>query len=264
MRRKTETVTKMSKCPKSLLLSCLMILALLSACGSGQQMKGDLSGNSEISFPKQPVEEVHPGKDLAQTEVPNLEPDVSTGGKGGSHAEMPLPSETDGQVQEMSPSENKMTPSTDEPAVPSLQETPDIAPESAPEDLTEENTENEKENTAMKMNIQVGASTFTATLEDNAAVDALVEMMKDGPLSIRMSDYGGFEKVGALGTSLPASNSQITTQTGDIVLYQGNQIVVFYGTNSWNYTYLGKIDDLTGWAEALGDGDVSVMFSLGG
>lgn len=116
----------------------------------------------------------------------------------------------------------------------------------------------------MKMNIQVGASTFTATLEDNAAVDALVEMMKDGPLSIRMSDYGGFEKVGALGTSLPASNSQITTQTGDIVLYQGNQIVVFYGTNSWNYTYLGKIDDLIGWAEALGDGDVSVMFSLGG
>lgn len=99
----------------------------------------------------------------------------------------------------------------------------------------------------MKMNVQVGASTFTATLEDNAAVDALVEMMENGPVTIQMSDYAGFEKVGALGASLPASNSQTTTQAGDIVLYQGNQIVLFYGSNSWSYTRLGKIDDLTGW-----------------
>ena len=79
-----------------------------------------------------------------------------------------------------------------------------------------------------------------------------------------MSDYAGFEKVGALGTSLPTNNSQTTTQAGDIVLYQGNQIVLFYGSNSWSYTRLGKIDDLTGWSEVLGSGDVSVTFSLGG
>ena len=116
----------------------------------------------------------------------------------------------------------------------------------------------------MKMTVQVGESTFTATLEDNAAVDALAGMMENGPVTIRMSDYAGFEKVGALGTSLPTSNSQTTTQAGDIVLYQGNQIVLFYGSNSWSYTRLGKIDDLTGWSEALGSGDVSVTFSLGG
>ena len=116
----------------------------------------------------------------------------------------------------------------------------------------------------MTMTVQVEESTFTATLEDNAAVDALVEMMKQGPVTIQMRDYGGFEKVGALGTSLPASNSQITTQAGDIVLYQGNQIVMFYGSNSWSYTRLGTIDDLTSWTEALGSGDVSVTFSLGG
>lgn len=114
----------------------------------------------------------------------------------------------------------------------------------------------------MKMNVQVGASTFIATLEDNAAVDTLVEMMKNGPLTIRMSDYAGFEKVGTLGASLPTSNIQTTTQAGDIVLYQGNQMVLFYGSNSWSYTRLGKIDDLTGWAEALGGGNVSVTFSL--
>ena len=115
----------------------------------------------------------------------------------------------------------------------------------------------------MKMNVHIGAHTFTATLEDNAAVDALVEMMESGPLTLQMSEYAGFEKVGELGADLPASNSQTTAQAGDIVLYQGSQIVIFYGSNSWSYTRLGKIDDLTGWTDALGSGDVSVTFSLG-
>ena len=113
------------------------------------------------------------------------------------------------------------------------------------------------------MIVQIGDSNFTATLETNAAVDALRELLESGPLVIQMSDYAGFEKVGPLGTSLPASNSQTTTQARDIVLYQGNQIVLFYETNSWSYTRLGRIDDLTGWAEALGSGDVTVTFSLG-
>ena len=107
----------------------------------------------------------------------------------------------------------------------------------------------------MNMIVQVGGSTFTATLEENAAVNALVEMMERGPVTIQMSDYSGFEKVGPLGTSLPTSNSQTTTHAGDIVLYQGNQIVIFYGSNSWSYTRLGRIDDLTGckklWAVEL-------------
>ena len=120
-----------------------------------------------------------------------------------------------------------------------------------------------EEISAMNMMVQVGGSTFTATLEENTAVDALVEMMEQEPVTIQMSDYSGFEKVGPLGTSLPASNQQTTTQAGDIVLYQGNQIVMFYGSNSWSYTRLGHIDDLTGWGEALGSGgDVTVTFSL--
>ncbi len=114
----------------------------------------------------------------------------------------------------------------------------------------------------MKMNVQVGDSVFTATLERNSAVDALVDMMQQAPVTIRMSDYAGFEKVGSLGTSLPASNRQTTTQSGDIVLYQGNQIVIFYGSNAWSYTRLAKIDDLAGWEEALGSGDVTVTLSL--
>lgn len=115
----------------------------------------------------------------------------------------------------------------------------------------------------MKMNVQVGDYTFTASLENNAAVDALIEMLESGSVTIEMSDYSGFEKVGALGANLPTSNSQMTTQAGDIVLYQGNQIVIFYGSNSWSYTRLGRIDDLTGLEEALGDGNVTVTFLLG-
>lgn len=121
---------------------------------------------------------------------------------------------------------------------------------------------NTEENTVTNMSVQVGDVVFSAILEENEAVSALVEMMRESPVVIQMSDYSGFEKVGSLGTSFPASNSQTTTRAGDIVLYNGNQIVIFYGSNSWSYTRLGHIDDLTGWEEALGRGDVTVIFSL--
>ena len=119
-----------------------------------------------------------------------------------------------------------------------------------------------EEDEPVKMEVTVGETGFTATLADNEAVDALVEMMESGPVVLQMRDYAGFEKVGPLGKSLPASNRQMTTQAGDIVLYQGDQIVMFYGTNSWSYTRIGHIDDLTGWEDALGDGDVTVTFSM--
>lgn len=114
----------------------------------------------------------------------------------------------------------------------------------------------------MKLKVEVNGVAFSATLEESAAVDALMELMREDPLTIEMSDYSGFEKVGSLGESLPASDSQTTTHEGDIVLYNGSQIVIFYGSNSWSYTRLGHIDDLTGWEEALGSGDATATFSL--
>lgn len=140
----------------------------------------------------------------------------------------------------------------------SVQETERNETDTAETDIQDNMEENKVEN----MNVQVGDVVFSATLEKNEAVSALVEMMRESPVVIQMSDYSGFEKVGSLGTSLPASNSQTTTHAGDIVLYNGNQIVIFYGSNSWSYTRLGHVDDLTGWEEALGSGDVTVTFSL--
>ena len=232
------------------LLCCLLSLTLLSGCGSGQQ-----------------AGEAYPGEDPIQTEGPELGPADDNKSETESIPTVPQsPSISAGQAESTIQQESETT-TPDAESAPPVSETPSGAlelPEPPPGNTAVDNTGNEEESSEMKMNVQVGASTFTATLEDNAAVDALVEMMENGPVTIQMSDYAGFEKVGALGTSLPTSNRQTTTQAGDIVLYQGSQIVLFYGSNSWSYTRLGKIDDLTGWAEALGSGDVSVTFSLGG
>ena len=133
------------------------------------------------------------------------------------------------------------------------------------DNIAETKTENDEEigeQTDMKMNVQVGDYTFTATLENNTAVDELVEMMKEGAVTINMRDYSGFEKVGSLGRSLTANDEQTTTASGDIVLYNGNNIVMFYGSNSWSYTRIGKIDDLTDWKKALGSGSITAIFTL--
>ena len=114
-----------------------------------------------------------------------------------------------------------------------------------------------------QMNVNVNGRNFTVILEDNQAVKELIDLMRISPVVIQMNDYAGFEKVGALGRNLTTSNTQTTTNAGDIVLYSGNQIVMFYGSNSWSYTRIGHISDLTGWQEALGSGDVTATFSMG-
>lgn len=96
---------------------------------------------------------------------------------------------------------------------------------------------------AEKIQIRIGDSTLTAVLEDNESAEALKRLMADGPLTIPASNYGGFEKVCSLGTVLPSNDSQTTTRAGDICLYNSNQIVIFYGSNSWAYTRIGKISD---------------------
>ena len=115
-----------------------------------------------------------------------------------------------------------------------------------------------------KVLLKVGGNTMTATLADNEATRELTKLLEQCDIIIRMSDYGGFEKVGALPQSFPTSNTQITTEPGDIMLYQGNQMVIFYGSNSWSYTRLGKIDGATtsNLRQFLGNGDIALTLSL--
>ncbi len=108
-----------------------------------------------------------------------------------------------------------------------------------------------------RIELCVNEQVFEIALEDNRAVDELVAWLEEELVTIAASDFAGFEKVGSLGRSLSRSDRQMTTESGDIVLYNGNQIVIFYGSNSWSYTKLGKIVNLDGWSEALGYGDVT-------
>ena len=113
-----------------------------------------------------------------------------------------------------------------------------------------------------QMQIQIGSSTFTAELASTRAAEELAEMLAAAPMTITMTDYGSFEKVGELGTQLTADNTQITTQPGDIMLYNGSNIVMFYGSNTWAYTPLGTVTDLSGWTQALGSGSITAVLSL--
>ena len=94
------------------------------------------------------------------------------------------------------------------------------------------------------MQMMIGETPVTVAWENNASVEALKTLAEEG-LRIDMSMYGGFEQVGSIGQSLPRDDQQTTTASGDIVLYSGNQMVVFYGNNSWAYTRLGHITDQT-------------------
>ena len=111
----------------------------------------------------------------------------------------------------------------------------------------------------MSMQMQINGVPVTVAWEDNESVTALQELAAGG-LTIQMSMYGGFEQVGPIGQRLPSNDTQMSTSSGDIVLYSGNQLVVFYGSNSWAYTRLGKIIDQTPdqMEELLGNGDVEI------
>ncbi|MCH5155326.1 MAG: InlB B-repeat-containing protein [Clostridiales bacterium] len=128
---------------------------------------------------------------------------------------------------------------------------------------SDESLENEEITT---MFITINGNKLAVKLEKNSSVDALVELLKHGDMVYTADDYGNFEKVGSLGHSLPTNNSNITASAGDVILYSGNQIVLFYGSNSWSYTRLGKIEGYTAsqLRELLGAGKgaMSVTLSL--
>ena len=117
-----------------------------------------------------------------------------------------------------------------------------------------------------KLYITIDGKTLSVELVDNAATQTLVTALQEGDITYEAHDYGGFEKVGALGRSLPTNDTQTTTQAGDIILYSGNQIVLFYGSNSWSYTRLGRMEyssqaELESFLKA-GQGNVTVKLSL--
>jgi diketogulonate reductase-like aldo/keto reductase len=124
--------------------------------------------------------------------------------------------------------------------------------------------ESERETLDMsRLKLMIGENEVPVVWEENESTAALFEKAEDHPVTVDMAMYGGFEQVGPLGFDLPANDEQTTTSPGDIVLYSGNQIVVFYGSNSWAYTRLGRVDlDPQAMMDLLGGGDVTLDISV--
>ena len=112
--------------------------------------------------------------------------------------------------------------------------------------------------------VQINEDIFDVELENNSAAQELIKELEKGNITVNATEYGGFEKVGELGFSLPTSDENINTEPGDIVLYQGDKVSLFYGSHSWSYTKLGKIDNISSneLKEVLGQGNVTLVFSL--
>ena len=114
--------------------------------------------------------------------------------------------------------------------------------------------------------LTIGGVTKSATLVSNSSTDALLAQLKKGDITYEAHDYGDFEKVGSLGYTFPENNAQITTEPGDLILYQGSNLCIYYDTNSWNFTRIGKLDnmsqnDIKTWVKA-GGGNVTVNLSI--
>lgn len=129
---------------------------------------------------------------------------------------------------------------------------------------SETQPDDEKEETEYMMNIQIGENLLTATLVRSSSTEALLETLSNGPITINMRDYANMEKVGTLPVDLPRNDEPINTDACDLILYQGNSFVIYYDTNSWSLTRLGRIDNITKseLKSILGTGDVTVTLSL--
>lgn len=116
----------------------------------------------------------------------------------------------------------------------------------------------------VKLKIHVNDTTFTATLEENSSAKAFAEFLAQGDMTLDMHDYGSFEKVADLPRSFPRNDKQIDTDAGDIILYQGNSITIYYDKNSWNFTRLARIDNVNKkrLQQILGKGNVKAIFSV--
>ena len=169
----------------------------------------------------------------------------------------------DGGSLAMSNADIRAVGSTDETVVPA-QDGSRTESNQTENNQTENNQTESGEENDMTMNIQIGDNVLTAALVQNSSTEALIEMLSEGPVTIEMNDYASMEKVGQLPERLPRNDEQINTDAGDLILYQGNSFVIYYDTNSWSLTRLGKIDNVTKQElkDILGDGSVTAVLSL--
>ncbi len=235
----------------------LLVVFLLSACGGqpssaepAQIPSQEVSAKPQADAAGQPDQAPSPEEFPESETTEGTEPDQQETQAAEAVAQTPAPEEPPvtqqpGAAQAETPADQGKEPPT---------------PQESGEAPGPQAADPGQEEPALK--ITVGDHELLATFEDNSSAEEFQALLAQGPLTIDMEDYGGFEKVGPLGTTLTRNDTQITTQPGDVILYQGNQITIYYDTNSWSFTRLARIDDPSGLQEKLGDGTVQVTFSL--
>ena len=229
------------------LCALVLCLLLLTACGQSTSTTPSVEPPTEST--EQPAE--------STTESTEQSAEAST--EPTEQSTKPTESITEQPAESTTESTEQSTEATEQPAESASEPTEQSS--EAPTEATTSDTD--KEETQM-LHIQAGESEFTATWADNSSVDALKELLAEGPLTLTMSDYAQMEKGADLGVRLPQNNQQMNTTAGDIILYQGRTLVIYYDQNSWSLTPIAKIEgvDAEKLRAALGDGDVTVTFSL--
>ena len=129
---------------------------------------------------------------------------------------------------------------------------------------TIDNSVSMEEEQVKSIKILVNNRTLEVALEDNSSAEALYEKLKEGNVTIDAHDFSNFEKVGELGFELPRNDKQYTTKAGDVILYLGTRFVLYYDTNSWDFTKLGEVTNVDGseLKDILGDGNVTMVLSI--
>ena len=114
------------------------------------------------------------------------------------------------------------------------------------------------------MNIEVNGTNIQVKLYDNSSAQAVQELLRKGPLTIPMKDYANMEKFGSFGVQLPTNDEHITTEAGDVILSEGNLLVIYYAPNTWSFTRLGKVQNLSGaeLRKVLGKGNIKAILTL--
>lgn len=233
------------------LCALVLCLLLLTACGQSTSTKPSVEPTTEAT------------EQSAEASTESTEQPAEATESTEQPAEAPTESPTE-STEQPAESSTKSTEQSAEPTTESTEQSTEQPAESSTEPTTEATSpDTDKEETQM-LHIQAGESEFTATWADNSSVDALKELLAEGPLTLTMSDYAQMEKGADLGVRLPQNNQQMNTTAGDIILYQGRTLVIYYDQNSWSLTPIAKIEgvDAEKLRAALGDGDVTVTFSL--
>lgn len=116
----------------------------------------------------------------------------------------------------------------------------------------------------MNMNIEVNGTDIQVKLCENSSARAVEELLRDGPLTLEMKDFAHMEKFGSLEAQLPANDEHITTEAGDVILSEGNLLVIYYAPNTWNFTRLGKVQNLSEkeLRDVLGKGNIRATLTI--